>query len=72
MIIRSVELFYWYGAWWIGHQGEVADAQGASMEEALQNYLDYLWGEGKEDCKLEIEGPTDDIEVHKWLKSKGL
>lgn len=50
----------WNGERWRGSHTEY----GKTMEEALQNYRDYLEGEGKENFVLEITGPNDDVQVH--------
>lgn len=44
---------------------------GRTMEEAIQNYREYLEGEGEEGFVLSIEGPADEIEWHNWMVKKG-
>lgn len=55
------------GETWSGSNIE----RGSTPEEALENYSEWLCGEGKENFRLEIEGPTSDLEVHENLKRKG-
>lgn len=58
----------WTGDGWRGSHIE----HGATPEEALQNYLDWLWEEGEDYFILEVEGPTESIEVHEWLVKRDM
>jgi len=51
------------GETWSGSHIE----NGNTPEDALQNYRDWLDGEGEKDFILEVEGPTESLEIHAWL-----